>query len=514
MTSHFLYNEIKGGITMEQIVYRKTLDVHKNGIQFTLQGFETADNMARQIEISLMASGDTIDLPLEQIVAMVYVTTPNATEPSINECTIKDNTIIYDVLPITEEGITEMQIKLIDTRAEGANGVLPSPKFAVEVSKSATDDESATQTTTYTALEDAVAKAKGVYDARLIRIELDNDCMFRAYFADGTMYESDVLKELFLKGDALVSQSYAKGGTGVRAGEDTDNSMYYSNVSKSASAEAKDAREQSAELLEEARQHGIYTAFSVDFESGEVKYISPTYGFNINEENGELEVIGKAYTPSETVELVVTEWLTEKSAELQESIGSLSAQLDYRLNYADNNLKELADAIAANTGDIAANTSAIEAEIDARQQHVAYAVSEAVSEIEKSINKLYVDYIVEQGEVDIISDTEKNTGVVKWTYEKWNSGKIECWGKVTNLRAGYTDDDGYNAVGLPCEIYNPVANFTNYSWQVHRIRMLEHSNPAQIAFVVKTGDATLSLPSVDEPGGAKVSITIKGRWKE
>lgn len=184
---------------MERIIYRKTLDVHKNGIQFMLQGFETADNMSRRIEISLMASGDTIDVPLEQMVAMMYVTTPSATEPSINACAIKDNKVIYDVLPIVEEGITEMQLKLIQTSPEGARRVLCSPKFAVEASKSDTDDTGAEQTTTFTALEDAVAKAKSTYDERLLRVEIDEECIFRAYYADGAVYETDIIRRCIMQ---------------------------------------------------------------------------------------------------------------------------------------------------------------------------------------------------------------------------------------------------------------------------------------------------------------------------
>ena len=320
---------------MERIVYRKTLDVHKNGIQFTFQGFETADNMTRTIEINLMASGDTIDLPLEQLVALMYVTTPNATEPSINECTIKDNTIIYDVLPIVEEGVTEMQLKLIDSRPEGANGVLASPKFAIEVSESGTNDDGAMQSTTYTALENALAMAKGVYDSRVVSVEIDSDCTFRVVYADGTTYESEVLKELYLKGESLLSQSYARGGTGIRVGEDTDNSMYYSNVSRSASAEATKSSEEAIGLLEETKLHGVYTAFSIDFESGEVKYISPAYKFKINQENGELEAIGKAYTPEETVELVVTEWLGKASGDIAK-INSLAEK-----EYVDEELEKI-----------------------------------------------------------------------------------------------------------------------------------------------------------------------------
>ena len=184
---------------MERIIYRKTLDVHKNGIQFTLQGLETADNLARIIEISLMASGDAIDFPLEQITAMMYVTTPSSAEPSINACTIKDNKVVYDVLPIAEEGIKTMQIKLIETSPEGSKIVLCSPKFAIEVAKSETDDEGAEQTTTFTALENAIARANAAYDRRIVDINVDSECIFRIYYADGTVYETDELRRLILE---------------------------------------------------------------------------------------------------------------------------------------------------------------------------------------------------------------------------------------------------------------------------------------------------------------------------
>ena len=330
---------------MEQIKYRKTLDVHKNGTQFLLQGFETADKLSRVIEISLMASGDAIDFPLERIVAMMYVTTPGATEPSINECTIKDNKVVYEVLPIVEEGLTTMQLKLIETSPDGATSVLASPKFAVEVTKSDADDECAEQTTTFTALEDAMAKAKTVYDERFLRMELTSDCTFKAYYADGTVYETDILKKLFLNGNVLLSESFAHGGTGVRAGEDTDNSMYYSNVSKSESLNAKAIMENSEEILEEVKLHGLYTAFSVDFETGEVEYVSPSFKFRVNIETGELEVDGQTYTFDDEVARVVTDWLaingvfisdlqaisethTEEIAELKETTSTHTERID------------------------------------------------------------------------------------------------------------------------------------------------------------------------------------------
>ena len=303
---------------MEQITYRKTLDVHKNGIQFLLQGFETADILSRVIEISLMASGDAIDFPLERVVAMMYVTTPNATEPSINSCAIKDNKIVYNVLPIVEEGITTMQIKIIETSPDGATSVIAAPKFAVEVTKSGADDGSAEQTTTFTALEDAVAKAKTVYDERFLRMELTNDCVFKAYYADGTEYETDILKKLFHNGNVLLSESYAHGGTGVRSGEDTDNSLYYSNVSKSEALNAKNIMANSEEILEEVKLQGVYTAFSVNFETGEVEYVSPSFKFNVNIETGELDAIGQSYSFEDEMFRVVEDWLAEHGVVLSD----------------------------------------------------------------------------------------------------------------------------------------------------------------------------------------------------
>lgn len=302
---------------MERITYRKTLDVHKSGSQFLLQGFQTADNMSRVIEISLMASGDAIDFPLERIVAMMYVTTPGATEPSINKCTIEDNKVVYEVLPITVEGITEMQLKIIETSPEGATSVLASPKFSVEVAKSGTNDDGAELKTTFTAIEEFIAKADAAYGSRLERIELDSECIFKAYYADGTTYETDVLRKLFMNGNVLLSESFAHGGTGVRAGEDTDNSKYYSNVAKSEALNAKDIMENSEDILEEVKLHGVYTAFSVDFNTGEVEYVSPSFKFKVNPETGDLDAEGQTYTFEDEIGRAVEEWLGERGVVLE-----------------------------------------------------------------------------------------------------------------------------------------------------------------------------------------------------
>jgi hypothetical protein len=99
------------------------------------------------------------------------------------------------MLPIAEEGVTEMQIKIIGARVDGAEAVLATPRFAVEVTKSNADDGSAEQSTSFTALENAVAKASAIYDKRLTKIEVDENCVFKALYADRTEYESTAIRD-------------------------------------------------------------------------------------------------------------------------------------------------------------------------------------------------------------------------------------------------------------------------------------------------------------------------------
>lgn len=313
---------------MERIVYRVTLDTHKTGIQRTLQGFETADNMSRRISIGLVAGSDTYEIPLDHVTAMVYVTTPDATEPSINECVIEDNTIIYDVLPIATEGITEMQVKLIETRLDGARSVLVSPKFALEVTASGTDDEGAVKTPTFTALEEALARAKAVYDARMVRFEVDEELYVRVHFADGTVYENDYFHTAVYNESAVLAESYAKGGTGYRAGEDTDNSKYYKEMSESLFGSYKGFYEDCSEILAEVSEKSVYTTFSVNFDNGHLTYLSQNYVFTIDE-NGNLQFEAQGeWIPTDAtkdaLEKLVTE-LTSKITTLENKVKALEA---------------------------------------------------------------------------------------------------------------------------------------------------------------------------------------------
>lgn len=310
---------------MERITYRITLDTYKTGIQRTLRGFETADNMSRRISIGLVAGSDTYEIPLDHVTAVMYVTAPNATEPSIHECVIEDNTIVYDMLPITTEGIAEMQVKLIETSWNGARSVLVSPKFVLEITESGTDDSGAEQTGTFTALEDALARATEVYDKRLLRVEIDADCTFRVFYADGTTYENEYLKEALYNGNALVAESFAIGGTGTRAGEDTDNAKYYKNVAQSVFENCRAVNEDCHEVLAEVAEKTVFTTFSVNFDTGHLNYLSQNHSFKVDETTGNLVATSEVETDAETL---VNNFIESKSAEIDARLSALERELD------------------------------------------------------------------------------------------------------------------------------------------------------------------------------------------
>lgn len=394
---------------MERITYRITLDAHKSGIQRMLQGFETADNMTRRIDVSLVAGGETYELP-ENTAALIYITLPDASEPIINDCTIRDNTVVYDVLPITTEGITEMQIKLIEVSMEGARRVLVSPRFAVEVNESGTSDEGTEQTAQFTSLENAIAQAKAVYDSRIIGIDIGEDCTFRVYYADETVYENSNLHKALYKGNALLSESWAKGETGIREGEDINNSKYFSDVSRSAAKDASMVYDDANRILNEAIKHTAFTSFLVDFENGNLEYMSQNSTFNVNETNGDLEFeLSNDYDPEKIIGEVVDEYIERKSTEINEKLENADAKTfggkepSYFATAADvknanGKIDEIKNSILNTMEEIEANT-----------QDDQLAGAGAVKELSEDV-KNAAGIEITQAEYDALSDEEKANG--------------------------------------------------------------------------------------------------------
>ena len=303
---------------MNKLTYRFTLDTQKNGIQRVLQGFQTGENTARRMEITLKEGPENFILPLANISASMYVKRPSQTDPSINACEIdsENNRISYNVLDqdISEAGLVELQLKVINTVGEDII-TLVSAKFGMEVWESNIDDSEAESTTTYTALTEAIAEAEAMKDSAIADLYIDENNIFTVVFGDGTEYTSTVIADAIARiddvetyalksegyaigkqngtevgdtspyyhnnskyyseqasssatnaatsesnastsetnasGSATLAESYAKGGTSSRTGEDTDNAKYYKEqASSSASAASGSASTASSKATE------------------------------------------------------------------------------------------------------------------------------------------------------------------------------------------------------------------------------------------------------------------------
>lgn len=275
---------------MERIIYRLTLDTHKNGVQKTLQGFQTADNMARRIVISLVSGGSPYVLPTESVVASMFVNNGE----DVNACQIERDTVIYDILPsdTAKEGTVDMQMKLIGVTVNGIKNVIIAPRFALEVTQSNTDESKVVADPQFTVLENALAMAQAVYNQRLIKIEFGDNYVFRAYYADGSIYENDCLSKALM--EAIEAGEIAKGYLITMEGHLVKIEGYIKEVEKTM-AETNNTLVNinylvslAEQLSKEAMKHSCYTEFEVDFQSGELLYTSQAFVFDIDEETGNL----------------------------------------------------------------------------------------------------------------------------------------------------------------------------------------------------------------------------------
>lgn len=107
---------------------------------------------------------------------------------------------------------------------------------------------------------------------------------------------------------AKLAESHNHGGTGIREGEDTDNSKYWSEQSKTSSEEAKEAIQEveqkgneAVENIEQARDEAVdkindaydvnAPKFHVDLSTGHLLFDANNYRyiFEVNKESGHLE---------------------------------------------------------------------------------------------------------------------------------------------------------------------------------------------------------------------------------
>lgn len=189
---------------MNKINHRITLDVQKGGVQKVLRGMFSGEVLSRRIVVSLVAGSSVCSMD-ENTTAVMYVTKPNGVT-NYCACTIEDNLVFYDVLQadVDAPGNTQMQLKILS-----GDMVLYAPVFSVEVQASRTSDTPATETPTFTALEQALAQATEVYNTRITSIDITEDLTFVVTYGDDTTYESEAIKNALANIDDAEAERVA-----------------------------------------------------------------------------------------------------------------------------------------------------------------------------------------------------------------------------------------------------------------------------------------------------------------
>lgn len=143
---------------MEKQVYRKSLDLQKNGAQWSID-VKQNDVNSRRIVISLTDGGKAFILGGDMI-ATIY---GKKTDGNViyKDCAIENGMAIVDVEKqlITVAGTVECELRIYDSNAAGAQ-LLTTPKFCIEVYDVLSDENRITSTSDYSALANETVKSQ------------------------------------------------------------------------------------------------------------------------------------------------------------------------------------------------------------------------------------------------------------------------------------------------------------------------------------------------------------------
>lgn len=143
---------------MEKQVYRKSLDLQKNGAQWSID-VKQNDVNSRRIVISLTDGGKAFILGGDMI-ATIY---GKKTDGNViyKDCAIENGMVIVDVEKqlITAAGTVECELRIYDSNAAGAQ-LLTTPRFNIEVYDVLSDENRITSTSDYSALASETVKSQ------------------------------------------------------------------------------------------------------------------------------------------------------------------------------------------------------------------------------------------------------------------------------------------------------------------------------------------------------------------
>lgn len=143
---------------MQKQIYRKSLDLQKNGAQWSID-IKQNDVNSRRIVISLTDGGKAFILGGDMI-ATIY---GKKTDGNViyKDCSIENGMAIVDVEKqlITAAGTVECELRIYDSNAAGAQ-LLTTPRFHIEVYDVLSDENRITSTSDYSALASETVKSQ------------------------------------------------------------------------------------------------------------------------------------------------------------------------------------------------------------------------------------------------------------------------------------------------------------------------------------------------------------------
>ena len=142
---------------MKKVTYRKTLDVQKKGIQFTVNAVKN-EALSRQIILNIVDGGKPFDFDSDNLHALLYAVKPDG-NILYNNCVRNGNTLIYtfteQTLSVAGDVIARIKIIAVDNEMQ----VLFAPEFVIYVDDVDELDSAIESTNEYSALTTATANA-------------------------------------------------------------------------------------------------------------------------------------------------------------------------------------------------------------------------------------------------------------------------------------------------------------------------------------------------------------------
>lgn len=143
---------------MEKQSYRKSLDLQKNGVQWSVD-IKKNDVNSRKIVISLTDGGKTFNLD-ENMIVTVYAKKPDENIIYSN-CSIESGLVIFEPTKqcISAEGTVNCELRIYSANSSGSQ-LLTSPRFNIEVYGVLSNEEYLVSTNEYSALTESTLKSQ------------------------------------------------------------------------------------------------------------------------------------------------------------------------------------------------------------------------------------------------------------------------------------------------------------------------------------------------------------------